>query len=84
MPASFVFSAVVKSFVDKSLPVTLSTFVAKLAATSVAFAFKLSEVFTSVVLALSASAVFVASALKSWSPVLVPVIAASFVFSAVV
>jgi len=38
--------------VDNSLPVTLSTFVA-------------SEVFTSVVLALSVSAVFVASALKS-------------------
>ena len=40
MAASFVFSAVVKSFVDKSFPVTLSTFVAKLAATSVTFAFK--------------------------------------------
>ena len=57
--------------VDNSLPVTLSTLVA-------------SAVLTSAVLAFNASAVFVASALKSWSPVLVPVMAASFVFSAVV
>ena len=71
MLASLVFSVVVKSLLDKSLPVSLSTFNAKLLVRSVAFAFKATEA-------------TVASALKSWSPVLVPVIDANFVFSAVV
>ena len=52
--------------------------------TSAAFAFSARLVFTSDVFAFNANAVFVASPLRSWSPVLVPVMAASFAFSAVV
>ena len=57
--------------VDKSLPVNLSTLLAKLAETSDEFI-------------LSATEAVVAKELRSWSPVLLPIIAASFVFSAVV
>ena len=57
---------------------------ASAALTSVVFAFNARAAFTSVVFAFNARALFVAKELKSWSPVLVPVIAASFVFSAVV
>ena len=52
--------------------------------TSAAFAFSARLVFTSDVFAFNANAVLVASPLRSWSPVLVPVMAASFAFSAVV
>jgi hypothetical protein len=38
IPASFVFSAVVKSLEDNPLPISLSTLVARLADTSDAFA----------------------------------------------
>ena len=43
--------------VDKSLPVTLSTFVAKLAATSAAFAFNANAICVAVLIGLSRSAV---------------------------
>ena len=56
----------------------------KLAFTSVVFAFNDKLVFISDVFAFNANAVVAANMLKSWSPVLVPEIAPSFVFSAVV
>jgi hypothetical protein len=81
MAASLFFSAVVKSLEESSLPLTLSTFPASPIVTSVVFALLANEVVTSAVLALPASAVVVANPLKSWSPVFVPVMAASLVFS---
>ncbi len=69
---------------DKPLPVTLSTLVAKLVVTSAALALVAKLVVTSAVFALVASCVVVANPLRSWSPVLVPVIASSLFFSAVV
>ena len=66
------------------MPATLSTFVAKPDVSSNELALSAKSVVTSVVFAFSTTEAAVANKLKSWSPVLVPEIAASFIFSTLV